>query len=180
MKYVVNWARMSMGGMRSLLAAGLLLAGAAVTQATVIPVGTGANKANVQVEFGDGAGYTFEVSFDGSKTGMGLLDIIEANTSLTAVRNDFGWGVFVDGFIYDGHSNVGWGGGENWWHYWVRESGQNAWESPSYGAVTRAATDGSWDGWVYGRASAPTPEPATALLFGLMGVFVMCRSRSVK
>lgn len=163
--------------MARFVAAGVLLGAAAAAPAAVIPVGSGSDQAYVQVEFGDGAVYTFEVSFDGSVKGLGLLDIIEANTTLTTVRIDFGWGVMVDGFIYDGHSNIGFGGGENYWHYWVKDPGQSEWVYPSYGAATRSAADGSWDGWVYGRAGAPIPEPAAVLLTGTATGLVLRRYR---
>lgn len=129
----------------------LCLAGVSV-QAASIAVGTGANQAAVKIEFKDSAVYDFTVSFDGSKTGLGLLDVIEANTELVTVPMNFGWGVFIDGFSYQGHSNVGYGGGEDWWHYYIYNNSMNAWVAPPYGASTRTAYDGAADGWVYGRS----------------------------
>jgi hypothetical protein len=168
-----------LGRVRLAAAIAGLLGVAALAEGTLIPVGSGADEASVQIDFADGASYTFEVAFDGLATGMGLLDIIEANTTLTTVRNDYGWGVFVEGFIYEGHSNTGYGGGENWWHYWVQDL-TGAWISPPYGAAMRTVTDGSADGWVYGRADAPLPEPATALLLGVAGGVLLRRSRRVR
>ncbi len=169
-----------LGRVRVAVAIAGLLGAAVFAEATVIPVGSGANEASVQVDFADGASYTFFVSFDGAMTGMGLLDVIEANTTLIVTRSDFGWGAFVDGFTYDGHSNVGYAGGENWWHYWVKEAGESSWTSPSYGAATRAVADGSSDGWVYGRAGAPIPEPAAVALIGAASFFVLRRSRRAR
>jgi hypothetical protein len=180
MKGLVYLVGKRVGGIRPALVLGALLTAVAVAEATPIPVGSGVNKADVQIDFGDGSAYVFEVSFDGSKTGMQLLDVIEAHSTLTTVQSDFGWGLFLDGVTYDGHSNVGYGGGDNWWHYWVKSPGQSNWQSPAYGAATRVVTDGSWDGWVYGRATAPAPEPATAMLLGAAGLFVLRRSRQAR
>ena len=90
-------------------------------------VGSGANQAHVVVAFGDGANFIFDVNFDGATTGLGLLDIIEADTTLTTVRQVFSFGTLVDGITFDGHSNIGFGGGDNFWHYWVREEEADPW-----------------------------------------------------
>lgn len=168
-----------MVGRRHVLAGWMLgiLASGAVATAATIPVGTGESRAEVYIEFESGAYYTFDVRFDGSPTGMDLLDIIEAQTSLSTVRV-FG-GLFLDGISYDGHSSTGFGGGENWWHYWTKEPG-GEWFSPeTYGASDRLVQDGSADGWIYGRAGAPLPEPATALLiaFGAAAAGLRRRGR---
>lgn len=178
MKGYVDRARSLEGRISLAWVLGVLLIGTAAAQATAIPVGDGTSQAEVTVEFADGASYVFEVLFDGSTTGLGLMDIVEACTTLTTVRNDFGWGVLVDGISYEGHSNVGYDGGENWWHYWIKAPG-GAWESPSYGAVDRTVTDGSSDAWIYGRAGMPAPEPAAVMLATLATKFVLRRSRRV-
>ena len=139
----------------------LLLATGASAMATVVPVGMGDNHAALQVEFADGANYTFEVAFDGAMSGMGLFDAVEAATGLTTVRV-FG-GAFIDGVTYDGHSNVGFGGGEDWWHYWIKAPG-GEWQMSFISATERVVADGTADGWVYGRGTPPLPEPATAML----------------
>jgi hypothetical protein len=141
-----------------------------------IEVGTGDNSAGLYIEWGDGYIAEFLVKFEETTvTGLGLFDITEAGTSLTTVRNDFGWGVFVDGITYDGHSDTGFGGGEDWWHYWIKDAGDGSWTSPSFGAVDRIVEDGDWDGWVYGRAGTPIPEPATIALLALGGLFLKRR-----
>lgn len=160
----------------AIVAALVVLASACGAMATVIPVGTGTKHAEVYIEFGDGANYQFNVAFDGSPTGMELLDIIEANEPLSTNRV---WGgMFMDGMTYDGHSNVGYAGGENWWHYWTREPDVEWFDPQAYGAFDRIVQDGSSDGWIYGRVGAPLPEPATLVLLGAASLFVSRRRRA--
>ena len=146
--------------------------------ATAVPieVGTGENSAELYVEWGDGYIAEFIVDFESASiTGLGLFDIVEAQTTLTTVREDFGWGVFIDGIEFNGHSNIGFGGGEDWWHYWIKDAGETQWTSPAFGAVDRILYDGYSDGWIYGRAGA-VPEPATLALFALGGLLLRkCR-----
>lgn len=145
--------------------------------ATAIPVGTGASHAEVYVEFQDSAIFTFDVAFSGLANGIGLFDIIQAEQSLTTDRQNFGWGEFVNGIAFQGHDNSGYGGGENWWHYWTREAGGD-WASPPYGAADRVVVDDVADGWIYGRAGAPMPEPVTAGLLIAGAVLVLGGRRS--
>ncbi len=152
------------------LALAAVLAMSTTASAALIAVGSGEHSADMVIEFGDGAIYTFEVAFDQTTTGLGLFDIVEAETSLTTVRQDFGFGIFVDGISYEGHSDIGYDGGENWWHYWVRDSAQADWVSSAVGVAERVVEDGCWDGWVYGRAGEPVPEPATGLLVAFAGL----------
>ena len=163
-------------GLAGVLAMAVVLSGGTPTAAQTIPVGTGSSSAGVYIEFQDGAIYEFDVSFDGSPTGIGLFDLIEADTSLTTVRGDFGFGVFIDGITFDGHSNVGYGGGDDWWHYWVREPG-GVWMSSSVGAGARVLSDGASDGWVYGHGGAPVPEPQTLTLALIAAGFITARRR---
>lgn len=154
-----------------------VLAAAGGAGATPIGVGTGDNRAEVYIEFGDGATYTFEVAFDDIVNGMELLDIVEAHEPLTTVRS-FG-GMFLDGITYDGHSNIGYDGGENWWHYWTRDGGGEWFAPQAYGALDREVHDGSSDGWIYGRDGAPLPEPGTVLL-SVAGMAFALRRRRVR
>ena len=141
--------------------------------ATPIEVGTGENSAGLYIEWGDGYIAEYLVKFEEmTVTGLGLFDITEAETSLTTVRDDFGWGVFIDGITYDGHSDSGFGGGEDWWHYWIKDAGESSWTSSSFGAADRIVEDGDWDGWIYGRAGVPIPEPVTIALLALGGVIL--------
>jgi hypothetical protein len=149
--------------------------GASAAQADPIEVGSGENQADVVIEFSSGAWYEFDVFFDGTTTGLGLFDIIEFETDLETVRLDFGFGEFIDGIIFDGHSDVGFGGGENWWHYWTREVGESSWTASFIGAADRTVTDGDADGWVYGNANPPVPEPTSAVFAAAVMVVVARR-----
>ncbi|NLX14892.1 MAG: hypothetical protein GXY44_14755 [Phycisphaerales bacterium] len=142
------------------------------TMAEMIEVGSGTNSANLYLEFKGVAVFDFLVYFDGTTTGLGLFDIIEAHTTLTTVRENFGFGVFIDGISYAGYDNNGWGGGDDWWHYWIKDGVNDIWQSPMYGVADRVIADGYSDGWIYGRAGTPIPEPAAVILLAcglLMG-----------
>ena len=163
---------------------------AAGAGAATIPVGTGNDHSTVIINFEDGAKYEFDVAYtdDGTQTGVTLLDIIEADlASFSTVQDDFGFGLFVDGITHDGHSNAGFGGGELWWHYYIKDSAADAWVAPqTFGASGRDPGNGTWDGWVYGSAEEPVgtgagpgtgadvPEPATLVLVSL-GVLAVGR-----
>jgi hypothetical protein len=154
----------------SSLVAALVLLGVCRAEAGLVRVGAGPNTATVVVNFADGADVAFEVAFDTpAPDGIELFDAIEAETALTTIRGDFGFGVFIDGISFEGHSNSGFAGGENWWHYWTRESAAEPWVSSAVGAADRVVPDGGWDGWVYGSGNPPilVPEPATGLLLSL-------------
>jgi hypothetical protein len=135
-----------------------LLAGLA--GAAPVEVGTGVNSASVYIEWSDGYSVEFLVRFGQAEsdttTGLGLMDIIEAETELTTVREDYGWGAYVDGISYDGHSDAGYGGDALWWHYWENGAGsQNLWESSATGAGGRTVAHGDTDAWIYGRDDEP-------------------------
>ena len=134
------------------------------------------------IDWAGGAVHDFDVAFStASITGLEAFDIIEADTTLTTVRQDFGFGVFIDGISFHGHSNIGWAGGENWWHYWLKDSGQASWTAPLFGVADRVLTDGDADGWVYGNAGEPVvPEPATmALMLTAAAAVLRRRKRAV-
>lgn len=171
-------------GMVAVLLAVASLSSAALAEPP-IAVGSGRNTAVVLINFGDGANFQFDVSFDGETTGIGLLDMVESETALETVRGWYdGDGNFVEndsfmhGISYKGHGDAGYGGGEDWWHYWVRTSEVGEWEMPwTYGAADRLVGDGTWDGWVYGRGTEPVPEPATLMLLLAGGLAVVPASR---
>lgn len=138
------------------IVAAALLAVSTVASGEYQYVGSGPQSAKVLVEFSDGTAYAFGVSFrDPSTTGIGLMDIIEAGTTLTTLRvDDPYFGTYIDGISYKGHSNSGYGGGELYWHYWTKEPAAD-WVWSMVGASSRVVADGCADGWVYGRDGAP-------------------------
>ena len=144
-------------------------------------VGSGPDLATVVIEFGNGAGFAFEVLFDDAvvTTGLDIMRTLEAElTSFVLTELDFGeFGIAIDGIAYDGNADVGFGGGENFWHYWNRDSDLDPWGFASVGASNRVVLDGYQDGWVYGSANPPLPEPSTAVLVGL-GIVAAARRRA--
>ena len=131
-------------------------------------VGTGPDLAIVVLEVQDGAGYAFEVSFDDSlsTSGLDVMQVLEAEiTGFALTILDFGFGLFIDGISYAGHSDSGFGGGELYWHYWTKDSESEAWTFSESAATDRIVSDGAGEGWRYG-AGAPVPEPSTFLLIG--------------
>jgi len=141
-----------------------------------ITVGSGSNEASLLVNFSDGAEYTFDVFFNGAMTGIGLFDAIEAGTTLTTARQTFGSDTYIDGISFQGHSDSGYAGGENWWHYWTKDIGQSNWSFAFTGPSSRTVEDGFWDGWVYGNENAPVPEPSAILILA-SGALLFVRRR---
>jgi len=151
-----------------------VLAGVCTAYAMPIEVGAGDNTAGMYVEWKDGFSMEFVLKFaEESISGMELIQRVAQETPLTIVVKNFGFGDYVDGIAYEGHDNEGWGGGEDWWHYWIKGAGQD-WTSSMFGASERVVVDGASDGWVYGRAGIP--EPATLMLVAT-GVLLVRRRR---
>ena len=164
--------------MKSLVCLVAVLLAASFASATAIEVGTGANTVGVEIEWKDGFLQEFAVSFDtASITGWEAMNTIETETSLALFLEDFGWGDFIDGINYDGHTDIGFGGGDDWWHFWIKDAGRD-WVSPGYGISDRVLLPGDTDGWVYGHAFAPgeVPEPATMALLAVGGFLIRKRS----
>jgi len=170
--------------MKTLCLSGLLVVwvvigfyGPAACMADAIQIGTGGNSAGLYIEWKDYFSAEFEVHFDDpSIGGLELFDAVEAETSLMTDRKDYGWGMFIDGISYEGHENSGFLGGEDWWHYWVKD-GTGDWESPSYGVGDRTLADGDMDGWVYGRATIPEPATIGLMLIGTVAAGRRSRRR---
>ncbi len=169
-KQGTRWARRVS---RGLLATAAMVVGLGAASAQALPieasVGTGLDEATVVLEFKDGAEFVFLVAFtdDGTVTGLDLLDILETElpSFMTDIQTFFG--PFVNGLEYDGHANAGFGGGEDYWHYWTKDTELDPWAFSSIGVGDRLVSNGAWDGWVYGSAAPPVPEPGTAVLVGL-------------
>ncbi len=160
---------------KSLLSLIVILVAGSVASAAPVEVGTGVNSAYLYVEWSDGFAADFTVSFDTAPTtGLGLLDIIESETTLTTIRTVHSWGITIDGMAYEGHSDPGYVSGDDWWHYWVKDAGQQDWASSGVGAGDRNVYDDYSDGWIYGRAGA-VPEPATMALLALGGLMLRKR-----
>ncbi len=145
-------------------------------------VGSGPDLATVVLEFQDGAEFVFEVLFDDyvSTSGIEIMQVLEAELpsfGLTII--DFGpeFGLFIDGIVYDGHGDIGFGGGDLFWHYWTKDAESLPWTFSQIGAAARVVNDGAWEGWRYG-AGAPIPEPGTAVLMGLGLVGLAWRRRA--
>jgi len=137
----------------------------------------GLHTAGLFIQWKDGFNVEFAVRFDmESITGLELLQTVETQTDLVVTAVDSTWGVFIDGLAYQGHSNQGFGGGEDWWHYWV-QNGDATWAMAATGVSDRRLYDGYRDGWVYGQATIP--EPATLALLAL-GTLLARRRRSVQ
>ena len=166
------------GMMRLGFCAVIFTAMCSLAAATPVEVGSGDNSAGLYIEWSDGFVAEFTVSFESATiTGLEMFDIVEAGTSLTIVRI-YG-GEFIDGISYQGHTNSGYGGGEDWWHYWTMESGTTEWVSPwDYGAADRIVENGDCDGWIYGRAGE-VPEPTTIALLAVGGLMLKRRKNRV-
>jgi hypothetical protein len=107
--------------------------------------GSGSNEAVCVVSFDPGLDYAFGFRWDGHATGFDMLSDIAGAGSLEVVTNDFGWGVFVDGIAYDGHS-AGGAYPTDWLGYFTSEDGIN-WNVSGAGASDRHVANLDWDGW---------------------------------
>lgn len=156
------------------------------TDAALTQLGFGTNTSHLVINFSNGSIFQFDVHYNDillaghdPATGKTLIDYVEAQTSLETVQNEFNFGsgpvFFLDGISYEGNSDSGFGGGDDWWHYWVWDPTDESWTSPGFGFSDRLIEDGSWDGWVYGSSAPPLmiPEPGTLLLclFGMGYLF---------
>jgi len=151
---------------------------AAPAAASPILVGSGPNKANVLMNFGDGAAYQFDVSFGAEPvTGLDLIDTLEAAGIGFSTTRIFG-GLYLSQFSYGGHSNTdAWSSSTPgaYWHYWVKDDPAADWTYSYVGASDRNVYNGYWDGWVYGSDAEPVPEPATLALVALGAAAALAR-----
>jgi hypothetical protein len=134
-------------------------------------VGEGQSSAMVQFDFLAGNTYTVEVSFDGSISGQGVLDLIATEASAAGFNFNYdvisySFGDFLVGIDLDSDGDYGDGSAPpyiDYWHYWSRERDTN-WTESMIGFSDRILTDGAADGWVFGTTDAPAQIPAPASL----------------
>jgi len=168
---------------KKLICASIVLIVSSSIIAMPIEVGTGVNTAGVYIEWSDGFIAEFDINFGQSTldtiTGADLLLTLDGELSdFTLIYTN--WGsetapdLFVSGIEYQGHINSGYGGGENWWHYWIKDVDESEWISPMYGMSNRTVCNGDMDGWIYGR-STTIPEPTTIALLTLGGLLLRRR-----
>lgn len=153
---------------------------AASASAAPIPVGTGDESANVVINFSDGAIYEFVVAFNGpTTTGEQLLRTIDtALPSFVLGSSGTGGSFFVTSITHDGHTDgPAFIPPDGWWHYWTQGGAETSWTSAVIGAGARTIDNGYTDGWVFGNAAAPVPEPATLGLVGVAAIGLLARRR---
>ncbi len=142
-----------------------------IATANPIDAGTGVNTALVYIEWSDGFNIEFNVHFgtdaNDTTTGLGLLNIIEAETELTTIREYYSFGELLTGIGYLEHSNVNPADWSSWWNYWEKNAGDNAsWKSSMTGAGGRIVSNGDADGWIFGRNGEPEPESENPFIEG--------------
>ncbi|XAL98200.1 PEP-CTERM sorting domain-containing protein [Phycisphaeraceae bacterium D3-23] len=174
-----------------------------------LSTGSGGDYAELVVHFSDDAHVSFGVTFDAAAaqwsgedlvlfvadaTGGRALDGSDASfvppsdfgdfAALDVVFKTFAFGSFFDGFGYGTSSDLGYAGGEDYWHFWSGTTTANTptgWTVPDIGASDVAVADGSAVGFRYGSAAAPlaVPEPGTAALL-VGGVWWVGRRRRTR
>ena len=146
-------------------------------------VGTGLNTSTVQVDFQNGNGYLFEVSWQGAgTTGWDLMVTIA--DEIDGFDLDFStseWGVFLMGITAfddnDWGTGAGWQDGiEDYWHYWTSDSMGDPWVSSMVGVDSRIVSNGSMDGWVFMSPDAPQLVPAPGAI-ALLAIGFAARRR---
>lgn len=143
-----------------------------------IQVGSGLMSSFVQVDFFEGDAFLFEVFYsEGGTTGMDLLLTLDSELGDEFTLEFLGSedSAFITGLGYDDFLDQGKGlEGDDWWRYWIRDDGDDLWAMAGFGPSSREVSQGSWDGWVFGRDDAPVAmkivpaPPATLALAGLL------------
>jgi hypothetical protein len=171
----------------------LVLAGATTANAqTFTPlltatVGSGSEETFLALDFKDGTqndNYAFGYKYDGTKTGVDLLNALASNGLMTQYIYN---GAAVNGFKFDGHSEAGFAA-SGYWAYYKSLDGQT-WQYSSKG-VTGSLTAGGWDGWSWAPNSKATPpitpaavpEASSVVSLGLLlglGVIALRRKKTM-
>lgn len=141
-------------------------------------VGSGSSTSHLQFDFANGNSYLYTVHWeglDGTTTGRDLFDIVATAQPSFFVSEivTFSFGDALYGQTIGGDTNAGFGTPPDYldyWHYWLRESDADAWESAFVGFGDRVVSNGSWDGWVFGSDGGPAAVPAPGVLAALIAV----------
>ena len=147
-------------------------------------VGSGSSASFVQFEFANANAYLYEVRYDGALFGDDLFAIIASAQPgyFSYDIQSFAFGDALLGVTIGADTNAGFGTPPaylDYWHYWTRADGASAWTESFIGFSDRAVSNGSWDGWVFDSANAPTavPAPGVAALLALSGAWTGTRRR---
>jgi hypothetical protein len=159
--------------------------------------GTGDDQALLIIDFGDNStvdSYRFGFNFTDDDTVTGWDMVQSVGTEWDGVSaldssvlyydyTDYGWGIGIDNFYYDGDTTDA----GTWWEYFVAETDTlgnfPGWGSSGVGVAGRTLDDLSWDGWYNpgfageGTPSVPVPAAVWLLGSGLIGL-VGIRRRS--
>lgn len=156
--------------------------------------GSGANEAALVIDFADsGPAYAWGYRFDGSVSGLSMLESIAAADPLLEVElTTFSFGTAVTGLRYGSLARGGFEpGSQGFFGYFTAESTTAlpaTWTDSQIGAADRMVADESWDAYAWApdfagnppRANvvpAPVPEPATCAALGLGALALLRRRR---
>lgn len=153
------------GAVASIAALVAVAGGAYAALVDSFVVGSGASASFVQFQFTNANTYLYEVRYDGAMTGKGLFAIIgSAQPGFFSYTFDtYSFGDFVTGITVGADSDSGYGTPPDYldyWHYWTRAAAADGWTESFIGFGDRAVSNGSWDGWVFNSAGAPSAVPA--------------------
>jgi len=175
---------MSVSSLRFIfVVSGAMLIGAPIASAGIVATlsaGTGASLSTIQIDFSNGNGYLLEYRWDGAASGFSALETLDSLLPEFTLDYDetvfgplvTGLGVMAD---YEYGNGDQWPKVENYWHYWVKDSGD--WSFAPVGAASRTLFDGSFDAWVFGSPQRPQPVPAPAGTLLALGAAICQRSR---
>ncbi|MEY3025947.1 MAG: hypothetical protein RLZZ238_844 [Planctomycetota bacterium] len=127
-------------------------------------IGSGTSTSFVQFEFTNANTYLYEVRYDGAMSGSDLLAVIAAAQPdyFSYEVQSFSFGDVLFGVSIGADADAGFGTPPDYldyWHYWTKEPGDAAWTESWIGFGDRVVLDGSWDGWVFNSANAPSTVP---------------------
>ncbi|MDZ4753339.1 MAG: hypothetical protein SGJ11_02435 [Phycisphaerae bacterium] len=136
----------------------------------------------LQFDFENGNSYLYTVYWNGEQTGEDLFSVVAAAQPETFMFEviEFSFGNQLVGVGIGSDYNFGVGTKPlylDFWHYWRRDSSDQAWAQPAMGFSDRIVTDGSWDGWVFGSNGVPAAVPAPSVLAAAMLYIAGARRR---